>query len=88
MTMPGFTADISLDKTETNYRLMAGRAASAAQVVPAAASCSACFAYRTGPYVFRGNRLCCTRVCAPIVGCRDTCWVESCNPFADAGVLV
>lgn len=58
------------------------------QVVPAAASCSTCYAYRTGPYTFRGNRLCCNRVCGPISGCTNYCWVESCNPFAGGGILV
>ena len=88
MKMPGFTAQASLYKPKTNYHMIAGVTVSAAQVVPAAPSCSTCFAYRTGPYVFRGNRLCCNRVCLPVVGCRDTCWVESCNPFADGGILV
>lgn len=88
MRMPGFTAHASLYKSETNYQMAAGDGAPAVQVVPAAASCSSCFAYRTGPFTFRGNRLCCTRVCLPFAGCRESCWVESCNPFADAGVLV
>jgi hypothetical protein len=87
MAMPGFAAEASLYRPTTSYRMRAGAMASS-QVVPAAASCTSCFAYRTGPWTFRGNRLCCNRVCAPITGCRDVCWVESCNPFAGGGILV
>jgi hypothetical protein len=88
MTLPGFAAEASLCKPRSGYRVMVGDASAAAEVVPAAASCSPCYAYKTGPYVFRGNRLCCRRVCLPIAGCRDYCWVEACNPFADSGILV
>jgi hypothetical protein len=88
MKLPGFAAQASLYQSRTSYRMMAGAASDAARVVPAAAACSACYAYRTGPYVFRGNRLCCLRVCAPFAGCRNVCWVEACNPFPDGGILV
>jgi hypothetical protein len=88
MTMPGFTAQVSLYKPGTNYRMMDGDTASTLPVVPAAASCSSCFAYRTAPYTFRGNRLCCNHVCSPFLGCRDYCWVESCDPFSGGGILV
>jgi hypothetical protein len=87
MTMPGFAAEASLYRPTTSYRRMAGETASL-QVVPAAASCGTCYAYRVGPFTFRGNRLCCNRVCTPITGCRNVCWVESCNPFAGGGILV
>jgi hypothetical protein len=87
MAIPGFAAETSLYTPRTSYRKMAGDMASL-QVVPALGSCSECYAYRTGPFTFRGNRLCCTRVCAPITGCRESCWVESCNPFAGGGILV
>lgn len=88
MTLPGFVAEASLFEPRTSYRVMAGATTAAAEVMPAATSCSPCYAYRTGPYVFRGNRLCCQRVCVPYTGCRDYCWVEACNPFADGGILV
>ena len=87
MTMPGFAAEASLYNPRTGYRMTAGEMASS-QVVPAAASCSTCYAYRTAPFTFRGNRLCCNRVCVPTFGCRNNCWVESCDPFAGAGILV
>ena len=88
MKMPGFTAEASLCKPRTSYRMMAGDTTSTLQVVPAAASCSSCYAYKTAPYVFRGNRYCCNRVCLPFLGCRNYCWVESCYPFSEGGVLV
>ena len=87
MTIPGFTAQVSIYNPTTSYRMMAGDATATLPVVPAAASCSACYAYRVGPNIFRGNRLCCNRVCSPFAGCRDSCWVESCNPFAGGGGL-
>lgn len=87
MTMPGFAAEASLYTPRTSYRRTVGATASL-KVVPAAASCSTCYAYRAGPNLFRGNRLCCNRVCTPITGCRNYCWVESCNPFAGGGILV
>jgi len=87
MTMPGFAAEASLYTPRAGYRMMAGDPASL-QVVPAAASCGTCYAYRVGPYTFRGNRLCCNRVCVPGGGCTNYCWVESCNPFEGGGILV
>ena len=88
MKLPGFAAQASLYKPRTSYRMMAGATPAAARVVPAAASCSPCYGYRTGPYVFRGNRLCCHLVCLPFAGCKNVCWVEACNPFPDDGILV
>jgi hypothetical protein len=86
MTIPGFTAEASLDSL-TGYRMSTDDRAAGFPVIPAAASCSPCYGYRVGPFTFRGNRLCCNRVCSPLTGCRDVCWVESCNPFPDTGIL-
>lgn len=72
MTMPGFAAEASLYPSGTSYRMTAADMASL-QVVPAVASCSTCYAYRSGPNTFRGNRLCCNRVCVPIAGCSNYC---------------
>jgi hypothetical protein len=87
MTMPGFTAEASLHGP-TGYRMRTNDQAAVLPVVPAAASCTPCYAYRVGPYTFRGNRYCCNRVCSPFGGCQNVCWVESCNPFPDTGILV
>ena len=88
MTIPGFTAEASFYKSTTSYRMVAGDTAGSLRVVPAVASCTSCYGYRTGPFTFRGNKLCCDTVCVPFAGCRQYCWVESCNPFPDGSILV
>jgi hypothetical protein len=57
MTFPGFTAEASFYKPTTSYRMMAGDTAATLQVVPAVASCTPCYGYRTGPFTFKGNLL-------------------------------
>jgi len=51
------------------------------------AGCSSCQTFRTSPFTFAGNRLCCGVVCLPFLGCRRYCWAEACEPFSDQPVI-
>jgi hypothetical protein len=98
MSMPGFTASAAgpLSYSYGVYRGAGQTGPRSPGIVPQQsprrAGCTSCFiSSGTGPSgqtVFRGSRLCCVRVCVPLGGCRNHCWVESCNPFEGGGILV